>query len=91
MADTGGNNYPLRGNKATTFEGGVRGVGWVGGGFSGVQRNVVSRALMHVSDWYPTIVSGIGGLPVGIPADGTPKLDGVSAWPSITTGGTIRF
>lgn len=53
--DTGGNNYPLRGNKATSWEGGVRGVGWVGGGLPAVQRRVVSRAMIHVSDWYPTI------------------------------------
>ncbi len=85
--DTGGNNYPLRGNKATTFEGGVRGVGWVGGGWPSVRRAAVSNALMHVSDWYPTIVNGIAGLPIGIPADGTPKLDGISAWDAITGRG----
>eukprot|EP00041_Stephanoeca_diplocostata_P015840 m.304541 g.304541 ORF g.304541 m.304541 type:complete len:230 (+) comp20173_c0_seq11:679-1368(+) len=84
--DTGGNNAPLRGNKATTFEGGVRGVGWVGGGWTAVLRKATSRALIHVSDWYPTIVHGIAGLEVGIPADGTPALDGMSAWDAITTG-----
>jgi len=84
--DTGGNNFPLRGNKATTFEGGIRGVGWVGGGWTGIQRGVVSNAMIHVSDWYPTIVSGIAGLPVNIPADGHPALDGISAWDAITTG-----
>lgn len=36
---------------------------------------------------YPTIVHGIAGLEVGIPADGSPPLDGVDAWPSITSGG----
>ena len=84
--DTGGNNSPLRGQKATTWEGGVRGVGWVGGGLPVLQRAAVSRALMHVSDWYPTIVHGIAGLDVGVAADGTPPLDGLDAWPAITTG-----
>eukprot|EP00038_Savillea_parva_P026165 m.51896 g.51896 ORF g.51896 m.51896 type:complete len:729 (+) comp7340_c0_seq1:112-2298(+) len=83
--DTGGNNYPLRGNKATSWEGGVRGVGWVGGGHPAVNRGIVSNAMIHVSDWYPTIVQGIAKLEVNIPADGTPALDGVNAWPSITT------
>lgn len=85
-SDTGGSNAPLRGQKATTFEGGVRGVGWVGGGWPGVQRGVVSKNMMHVSDWYPTIVKGIAGLDVGIPADGTPALDGLSQWAAITKG-----
>eukprot|EP00666_Eupelagonemidae_sp_cell4sb_P008741 gene8741-9261_t len=49
--DTGGSNHPLRGNKATTFEGGVRGVGWVGGGWAPALRGAVSRAMIHVSDW----------------------------------------
>ena len=50
--DTGGSNWPLRGNKATTFEGGIRGVGWVGGGWRGVAgQKRVSMAMIHVSDW----------------------------------------
>eukprot|EP01043_Picozoa_sp_COSAG02_P005978 COSAG02_NODE_166_length_31947_cov_34.168617_11_plen_392_part_00 len=81
--DEGGSNAPLRGQKATSYEGGVRGVGWVGGGLAAVQRGAVSRALIHVSDWYPTIVHGIAGLEVGVAADGTPPLDGLDAWPSI--------
>jgi arylsulfatase A-like enzyme len=65
--------------------GGVRGVGWVGGGLAAVRRGAVSRAMIHVSDVYPTIVHGIAGLEVGVEADGEPPLDGVDAWPSITS------
>ena len=83
-SDTGGSNHPLRGQKATSFEGGVRGVGWVGGGFAPVLRAVVSKDMIHVSDWYPTIVHGIAGLQVGVKADGSPPIDGVDAWPVIT-------
>lgn len=86
--DTGGNNFPLRGNKATMWEGGVRGVGWVGGGFAEVLRGTVSDKMIHVSDWFPTIVHGIAGLEVGTAADGTPALDGFDAWPNII--GAIR-
>ena len=81
--DEGGSNAPLRGQKATSYEGGVRGVGWVGGGLPAIRRGAVSRAMIHVSDLYPTIVHGIAGLEVGVAADGTPPLDGVNAWPSI--------
>ena len=83
--EEGGNNAPLRGQKATSYEGGVRGVGWVGGGLPAVRRGAVSRAMIHVSDLYPTIVHGIAGLEIGVTADGTPPLDGVDAWPSITS------
>eukprot|EP00912_Choanoflagellata_sp_UC4_P000706 UC4_evm3s436 len=81
--DTGGNNFPLRGNKATMWEGGVRGVGFVGGGFPPVNKGSVSKSMIHVSDWYPSIVHGIAKLPIGVPADGFPALDGFDAWPSI--------
>eukprot|EP00039_Didymoeca_costata_P016972 m.310480 g.310480 ORF g.310480 m.310480 type:complete len:674 (+) comp16477_c1_seq1:208-2229(+) len=82
----GGNNFPLRGNKATSYEGGVRGVGWIGGGYSFVQRGVTYNSMVHVSDWYPTIVHGIAGLPINGSADGHPPLDGLDVWHSIITG-----
>lgn len=56
------NNYPLRGGKATTWEGGVRGTGWVRGTESGlapVQGGRATTALMHTTDWLPTIVQGL--------------------------------
>lgn len=33
---------------------------------------------------YPTIVEGIAALELTPEADGTPPLDGISAWPAIT-------
>jgi arylsulfatase A-like enzyme len=61
--DTGGSNWPLRGQKATTFEGGMRGLGFVSG--AGVDPSLagsVSNEMYHVSDWLPTIAGGIAGL-----------------------------
>lgn len=93
--DTGGSNHPLRGQKGTTWEGGVKGVGWVGGGWLKQARTnpsahgTVSQVMLHVSDWYPTIVEGMAGLPVNVPADGTPALDGVNAWPLLIAGGAL--
>ena len=79
-----GTNWPLRGEKATMFEGGTRGVGFVYG--SGIPKSMAGRrldALMHVTDFLPTIVAGIAGLNISSP-HGAPPIDGVNAWPAIT-------
>ena len=74
-------NYPLRGGKGSLWEGGVRGVGFIAGGdlatFGFTRLPRVSRALMHVSDWNPTLCELVGGCPLA-PAAAFP-LDGVSA------------
>ena len=54
------NNWPLRGNKATVFEGGVRGTGFVWGSKL-PKLNYDNHQLIHVTDWLPTIVEGIAG------------------------------
>lgn len=89
--ETGGFNGILRGNKATTFEGGVRGLGFVSG--AGLQAGVqgsVSQQLIHVSDWLPTLVQGIAGLPLtdshAHDDPPPPPLDGVDQWAAISTG-----
>jgi len=61
-------------------DGGMHGVGFVSGGAlkaSGVTRH----GLMHVSDWYPTLV----GLAQGN-LNGTKDLDGFDQWETISTG-----
>ena len=47
---------------------------------------MIVTALMKLVglDRYPTIVQGIAGLRLAPEADGTPPLDGISAWPAIT-------
>ena len=52
----GGNNWPLRGNKDTVWEGGIRGNSFVTGwGVPEQLRNTTSTGLMHVTDWLPTL------------------------------------
>ena len=86
----GGNNYPLRGTKATTFEGGVRSIAFASGaGIHPSLRGSVSHELMHLTDWLPTIVEGIAGLSLADNTTGRPcptctrrvePLDGVNQW-----------
>ena len=74
----GGNNWPLRGWKGSLWEGGMHGNGFVvGKGLSDSVRGTVTRDLMHVSDWYPTLVTLAGGNVTGM------KLDGHNQWKSI--------
>ena len=51
-----GNNYPLRGGKLTDFEGGIRAVTVVNGGYlPDARRGQVERGMMHIADWYDSL------------------------------------
>ena len=74
-----GRNYPLRGYKAQVWEGGTRVPALVVGPNQGVVPGATVDALMHVTDWAPTLLAAAG---VADPASamGHP-LDGVNMWP----------
>ena len=74
----GGNNFPLRGNKGSLLEGGVRGVGLVVSELIDKKyRNTTNHAWLHITDWYPTLVTLAGGNITG------QSLNGFDVWNSI--------
>lgn len=73
-------NGPLRGAKATLYEGGVRVPAfatWDGH----IRAGSVVETPLHIVDWYPTLLA-LAGAPL---AQSLP-LDGRDAWPAITHG-----
>lgn len=74
----GGNNWPLRGAKGTMWEGGLKSVGFVSGGYK-IPKQFKSKQLFHVSDWMPTLMSA-AKCPL---LNGNMSIDGVSQWESL--------
>lgn len=73
-------NGPLRGGKASLYEGGVRVpafASWEGR----IEAGSVVQAPLHAVDWYPTLLKLAGARP-----EQAPPLDGRDAWPAIAEG-----
>ncbi|XP_069174122.1 arylsulfatase B isoform X1 [Procambarus clarkii] len=71
-------NWPLRGVKASLWEGGVRGAGVLWSPFVLTPGRVADQ-MVHITDWLPTLISAAGG---NITSLG--PIDGVDLWSTLT-------
>ncbi|XP_064601569.1 arylsulfatase B-like [Liolophura sinensis] len=75
----GANNFPLRGAKATLWEGGTKGSAFV------YSKNLMNKTrytnteMIHAVDWFPTILHLAGATP-------DPTTDGVNQWATVSEG-----
>ncbi|XP_002739676.1 arylsulfatase B-like [Saccoglossus kowalevskii] len=76
----GASNYPLRGQKGTLYEGGVRAPAFVYSPLlSNRVRGTATHELMYVGDWFPTFLHLAGGN-----LHGVKPLDGVNQWHTVS-------
>ncbi|XP_025200510.1 arylsulfatase B-like [Melanaphis sacchari] len=71
-----GSNWPLKGEKATPWEGGIRTAAFVWSKLL-TKRKTLPNQLMHISDWLPTLYEAAGGNTEDLGA-----IDGISMWES---------
>ena len=67
-------NWPLRGAKETLWEGGTRTPAFITA--PSLLSPRVEQGLVHVTDWFPSLLSAAGA---GPPSD-TADMDGVDQW-----------
>ena len=60
MDKSSGSNWPLRGSKYNMWEGGIRGVAFIWSQLFPDTKEAISKNLMHISDWLPTLYAAAG-------------------------------
>ena len=83
-APCGGSNYPLKGCKATFFEGGVRALAFANGGL--IPKEMQGKSVdgfIHIADWYPTFCK-LAGVDADDSRPGKFPVDSLDVWPLLT-------
>ena len=83
----GANNYPLKGGKASDWQGGVRVNAFVSGGYLPENmRGKKTEGYIHIADWYATFCSLAGVDPTDEKAAKAklPPIDSLNVWPLIS-------
>ena len=87
----GANNWPLKGGKASPWEGGVRASAFVSGGLvPQAQRGTKLEDKVHVADWYATFcaLAGVDPTDHAAAAAGLPPVDSINLWPLLSGANT---
>jgi arylsulfatase I/J len=87
VSESGGNNFPLRGSKYSSWEGGVRVPAFVSGGFlPAARRGATEAEPIHISDWYRTLgnLVGVDAHDARAAAAGLPPVDSLDVWPLVS-------
>jgi arylsulfatase I/J len=89
MTPTRADNHPYRGGKYSDFEGGVRAAAFISGGFLPTDlHSKTYGGIIHICDWYTSLLTLAGATPPHIAADngpGMPPLDSINIWPALTS------
>ena len=83
----GANNYPLKGGKASDWQGGIRVNGFVSGGYLPEKmRGQKIDGYIHIADWYATFCNLAGVDPTDERAAEAklPPIDSLNMWPMIS-------
>ena len=83
----GANNYPLKGGKASDWQGGVRVNAFISGGYLPEQmRGQKTEGYVHIADWYATFCALAGVDPTDERAAkaNLPPIDSLNMWPLIS-------
>lgn len=82
LVSGGGNNFPLRGEKNTVFEGGIKTHAFIHSALLPTEaRGSTYAGLFHITDWLPTMIEGMLNIkPEDGAITGYSQLDGYNHW-----------